>query len=620
VIKNYTYGYDLAGNRTLEQIDAGVTTSVHNNLNQLTGQTPGGSMEFSGTVSEPSTVTLAGNPATVDGANNWRGNATVAPGANAIPLVATDVSGNATTKTINVVVSGGTARTLSFDLAGNETNNGAGQTYTYDALNRLKTITQGANVTEFVYNGLGQRVQEKFNGTLTKQWVWDGGAQPAEERDPSGNVTKRFFGGGEQIGGINYYFATDHLGSIREMTDSSGTIRARYEYDPYGRQTKVSGDLEADFGFTGFYRHQSSGLNLTWFRAYDNELGRWTTRDPIEEHGGLNLYGYVGNNPISYIDPNGLALTSLDTPAGLEVMAALGLLTTAAYITVGKPLPSLPPFTSCPTKPHREIFPAIPQVVTPETIDVIPQPKPDERFAPPKVDVPIIIHTGPCFAAGTLVATTEGDKKIEDVRVGDTVYAHDFESGKTVERKVTATLRNHTHYWVDVRIGQETITATRGHLFWVENEQCWVKAVDLKEGMQVCLLNGRLESVSEIVVRQLTEPETTYNFEVEDVHDYFVGYTQVLVHNGDGSYTNTHDSGKVYVGKGDADRAAQSGKRITDRYNDPLVHTDWTPANGTADSFAQEANRMRQEGGPGGNTYNEINSPGEKILQENECP
>lgn len=71
-----------------------------------------------GTGNEPATIALGGKPATVDGSNAWRGTATVTPGANAIPLVATDASGNATTKTINLVVSGGTARTLSYDLAG----------------------------------------------------------------------------------------------------------------------------------------------------------------------------------------------------------------------------------------------------------------------------------------------------------------------------------------------------------------------------------------------------------------------------------------------------------------------------------------------------------------------
>jgi RHS repeat-associated protein len=121
-------------------------------------------------------------------------------------------------------------------------------------------------------------------------------------------VTKRFYAAGEQIGSSAYFFTTDHLGSVREMTDATGAIRARYDYDPYGRTTKVSGNLEADFGFTGFYRHQASGLSLTLYRAYDANLGRWLSRDPIAENGGINLYAYVANNPIGFVDPYGLFL------------------------------------------------------------------------------------------------------------------------------------------------------------------------------------------------------------------------------------------------------------------------------------------------------------------------
>ena len=302
----FSLSYDLAGNRNREQIDTNVTGSTFNKLNELTAQSAGGPMEFTGSVYKWATITLAGKSAAVDASGNWRGTASVTPGANAIPLVAKDVNGNTTTKTIAITISGGASRTLTYDLDGSMITDGAGKLYSYDAANRLLTITQGPNVTTFVYNGLGQRVQEKLNGTVIKQWVWAGGAQPAEERDASNNVTKRFYAQGEQIGGTSYFFTTDHLGSVREMTDSTGAVRARYDYDPYGRITKVSGDLESDFGFTGFYRHQASGLNLALYRAYDANLGRWPNRDPIAERGGINLYGYVYNDPINGVDPLGL--------------------------------------------------------------------------------------------------------------------------------------------------------------------------------------------------------------------------------------------------------------------------------------------------------------------------
>jgi RHS repeat-associated protein len=189
--------------------------------------------------------------------------------------------------------------------------------YQWDAENRLVVISiyvansGTTNRSEFTYDGFGRRVQavEKNNGTVTstKRFVW-AGLELAQERAANNAVTKRFFGGGEQIGGTNCYFTRDHLGSVREMTDSSGTVRARYDYDPYGRQTKLVGDLDADFGFTGHYVHAPSGLYLTLFRAYNADSGRWLNRDPLGEAGGMNLYGYVGNNPIRHFDPLGLAM------------------------------------------------------------------------------------------------------------------------------------------------------------------------------------------------------------------------------------------------------------------------------------------------------------------------
>ena len=65
------------------------------------------------------------------------------------------------------------------------------------------------------------------------------------------------------------------------------------------------GRISVDFRYAGMFYHQASGLYLTQYRAYDPRTGRWLNRDPIEEEGGLNLYGYVGGNPVMYTDPNG---------------------------------------------------------------------------------------------------------------------------------------------------------------------------------------------------------------------------------------------------------------------------------------------------------------------------
>ena len=150
-------------------------------------------------------------------------------------------------------------------------------------------------------------------GISVKRFVWCG-SQICEERDSSGlTVTKRFFPEGEQrIGGSdagNYYYSRDHLGSIREVTDASGALKARYDYDPYGKSVVVDGNMNVDFGYTGHYFHAPSGLNLTLYRAYNPALGRWMSRDPLidaETTQGPNLYHYASNNPINESDPLGL--------------------------------------------------------------------------------------------------------------------------------------------------------------------------------------------------------------------------------------------------------------------------------------------------------------------------
>ena len=326
ILQQYAYGYDAGGNRTTEQIGTGtngpvaMSQSTHNGDNQLTSRTGGGGqMFFAGSTSKPTTnVTVAGAAAVLNHrTTNFTAYVNVASGTNTIPIVATDYSANVTTNKYQVVVTNnGVAKTITFDLNGNETSvvtATSTNTYQWDAANRLVQIDQLSTTNSqltslFTYDGYGRRVQivELTNGVAmsTNKFLWLG-MHIAEQRSSAGTVTKRFFRQGEQISGTNYFFTRDHLGSIREMVDGVGTIQARYSYDPYGRRTKVSGSLDADFGYTGDYYHAVSGLCLTFLRAYDPDLGRWLSRDPLMERAGLNLYDYVLNNPVNWLDPYG---------------------------------------------------------------------------------------------------------------------------------------------------------------------------------------------------------------------------------------------------------------------------------------------------------------------------
>jgi len=207
---------------------------------------------------------------------------------------------------------------------------GAARTNEWDAQSRLTAVVSGNQRTEFTYDGWSRlaSIRHLTDGSEVslRRFVWCG-KEMSEERDASGAVTKRFFPQGMKIeaGPLtgSYFYTRDHLGSIRELTDGSGNVRARYSYDPYGRRTRVSGDVEADFGFTGMFWTEEARLSLTHFRAYDPDLGRWLSRDPLEDaelEVGANLYAYVGNDPVNYIDPEGL---SPITPGGLSPLPCL---------------------------------------------------------------------------------------------------------------------------------------------------------------------------------------------------------------------------------------------------------------------------------------------------------
>ncbi|MCW5559314.1 MAG: RHS repeat protein, partial [Verrucomicrobiae bacterium] len=189
-------------------------------------------------------------------------------------------------------------------------------TYAWDAEQRLVSVTEGNRTTEFTYDGLGRRVTLRLlvDGVenVFRRFVWDD-LTLREERDGSGVVTKRYYTDGFKIesgpSAGSYFYTRDHLGSVREVVDASGNIRARYAYDPFGRRTRVSGDLDSDFGFAGMFWSPEVALNLAPYRAYDPGAARWLSRDPLpdaEVDQGPNLYAYVRNNPVSLTDPLGL--------------------------------------------------------------------------------------------------------------------------------------------------------------------------------------------------------------------------------------------------------------------------------------------------------------------------
>jgi len=229
-----------------------------------------------------------------------------------------DPAGNRLTETIDGSTNPANYNSLNQLTSREGTTSSA--TNEWDGEQRLAAVNDGNSRTEFTYNGHGRivRLRKLVNGSevshRTLLWCEDAICQ---ERDAVGAVTKRFFPQGVKVesgpAAGAYFYTRDHLESIRELTDSTGTVRARYQYDPFGRRTEITGDLDADVGYAGMFWSAEANLNLTAYRPYDPALARWLSRDPLldaERIEGPNLYAYVRNNPINLRDPLGLCCES----------------------------------------------------------------------------------------------------------------------------------------------------------------------------------------------------------------------------------------------------------------------------------------------------------------------
>jgi hypothetical protein len=135
-----------------------------------------------------------------------------------------------------------------------------------------------------------------------------------------------------------------------------------------------------------------------------------------------------------------------------------------------------------------------------------------------------------CFVAGTLIKTSEGDKPIEDIEVGDLVYSENPETGETELKPVVNLFRNEKTDLVHIQVNGQEITTTNEHPFYVI-EKGWVFAKDLRAGDKLVLLSGEIVIVEFVQHEILESPVTTYNFEVKDFHTYYVSELGVLVHN-----------------------------------------------------------------------------------------
>lgn len=180
----------------------------------------------------------------------------------------------------------------------------------YDFENRLTSVTGPGLTATYAYDGFGRRVKQTVNGVVT--YFLHDGDQVIEEWG-SGGVLQATYTYGSGIdenltmnrGGQTYYYFHDGLGSVTDLTKATGELVESYQYDAYGQPTTPS-TVGNPYLFTGREYDQETGLYHYRARAYHPGIGRFIQRDPLSYLPDTNLYRYVYNNAINWVDPWGL--------------------------------------------------------------------------------------------------------------------------------------------------------------------------------------------------------------------------------------------------------------------------------------------------------------------------
>jgi RHS repeat-associated protein len=236
-------------------------------------------------------------------------------------------------------ITGSLTRTYGYDNAGNTTSDRTA-TFSYNDAGRMVSATKASVTTNYALNTLGQRVKKSSGGSST-YLVYGEAGHLLGEYDTAGNLLQEtvWFGdtpvailtpnGGSGVS--TFYIHTDHLNTPRRVSrPSDDVVLWRWDADPFGT-TPANEDPDGDtqvltfnLRFPGQFVDAETAPHYNYYRDYDPATGRYVQSDPIGLNGGANTYSYAISNPLTAIDPAGLAVTWTGSVYSLGATVGIG--------------------------------------------------------------------------------------------------------------------------------------------------------------------------------------------------------------------------------------------------------------------------------------------------------
>ncbi|MBE1286101.1 MAG: hypothetical protein GJ671_00040 [Alteromonadaceae bacterium] len=394
---------------------------------------------------------------------------------------------------ISVTGTGSASKSYSsfhYDPSGNVIYNGH-RSFDYNALGQMTS----SGSFSYLYNGNNKRVyQHDSNGPAYSVYGYDGKLRYLETSD----------------GGTNHIYLNN------QIIARDGIARSENGYQHFKAFGKSVDGATDNVGYTGHKYDTAIDLNYMQARYYDPVIGRfysndpvgWTPKNPVMS---FNRYLYVNNNPYKYTDPNGEFLDAI-VDIGFIAYDLYDMATNGVNATNSASLGANVAGLFIPGATGLGLA---------------------ARAWDKGVDAANALRRTCCFVAGTQVLTEDGYKNIEDVKLGEKLWAKNTETGEQDWKPVTKVFIEPDRGIFEIKLVasdgfEQKIQATDDHPFYVIGKG-WKQTIELKVGDKIETDgNGAMEVVSVIDEQRL---DLTYNFTVADFHTYYVTKKNVLVHN-----------------------------------------------------------------------------------------